>query len=119
MNYCYLRTLNPRIAIMKKISVLVAIILAALAAGCTATAPQHQPMRGVVLDVVDLRTAAGRNLQSSFHGTEKCLNRIDTYAAYGLKNFTSFAVYMDSSYFRSFPQTDHLKEYSQKISSVQ
>lgn len=43
---------------------------------------------------------------------------IDTYSSYGLKNFTSFAVYMDSSYFRRFPQTGHLKEYSHKIRSV-
>lgn len=36
---------------------------------------------------------------------------IDTYRSYGLNNFTSFAVYMDSSYFSRFPQTDCLKEY--------
>lgn len=37
---------------------------------------------------------------------------IDTYKQYGLKNFTSFGVYMDSAYFNKYPETYFLKEYS-------
>jgi hypothetical protein len=39
---------------------------------------------------------------------------IETYRQYGLKNFTSFGVYMDSEYFSNYPEIDFLKEYSSK-----
>ena len=42
---------------------------------------------------------------------------VDTYAGYGLRNVTSFAVYMDSTYFNRFPDTSCLNEYTSKLSS--
>ena len=36
---------------------------------------------------------------------------ISTYASYGIRNVTSFAVYMDDAYFARFPSTAALKEY--------
>ena len=41
---------------------------------------------------------------------------VDTYAGYGIRNVTSFAVYMDSTYFNRFPDTSCLKEYADKLS---
>lgn len=41
---------------------------------------------------------------------------VDTYAEYGIRNVTSFAVYMDSTYFKRFPDTNYLKEYTDKLS---
>ena len=41
---------------------------------------------------------------------------VDTYAEYGIRNVTSFAVYMDSTYFKRFPDTSYLKEYTDKLS---
>ncbi len=34
-----------------------------------------------------------------------CASDIATYASYGLHNISSFAVYMDSSYFSRYPTT--------------
>lgn len=36
---------------------------------------------------------------------------LETYAGYGIRNVTSFAVYMDSTYFRSFPEQQCLADY--------
>ena len=36
---------------------------------------------------------------------------LETYAGYGIHNVTSFAVYMDSTYFRSFPEQQCLADY--------
>ena len=43
---------------------------------------------------------------------------VDTYAGYGVRNVTSFAVYMDSTYFRKYPDTSCLKEYADILSDV-
>ena len=40
------------------------------------------------------------------------LSDIDTYAKLGIRNVTSFAVYMDSEYFKSYPDCSYLKEYA-------
>lgn len=40
---------------------------------------------------------------------------VDTYAAMGIRNVTTFAVYMDSTYFATYPRTDYLKEYGAAI----
>ena len=42
---------------------------------------------------------------------EVFLDDINTYAGYGIRNFTSFAVYMDSTYFKAYPDKRLLKEY--------
>lgn len=42
---------------------------------------------------------------------------IDTYAGYGIRNVTSFAVYMDSTYFRKYPDTGCLQEYIDGLSA--
>lgn len=39
------------------------------------------------------------------------LSDIDTYARLGIRNITSFAVYMDSDYFDAYPDTAPLREY--------
>ena len=36
---------------------------------------------------------------------------LDTYASYGIRDITSFAVYMDSTYFKAYPDKRLLKEY--------
>ena len=36
---------------------------------------------------------------------------INVYARMGIRNVTSFAVYMDSAYFKAYPSTNELKEY--------
>ena len=40
------------------------------------------------------------------------LSDIDTYAKLGIRNVTSFAVYMDSDYFEAYPEAEYLKEYA-------
>lgn len=40
------------------------------------------------------------------------LSDIDTYAKLGIRNVTSFAVYMDSEYFKAYPDYSYLKEYA-------
>lgn len=40
---------------------------------------------------------------------------LHTYDSYGLKNFTSFAVYMDSTYFSKYPAMQYLKEYGEGL----
>ena len=40
------------------------------------------------------------------------LSDIDTYAKLGIRNITSFAVYMDSDYFEAYPEAEYLKEYA-------
>ena len=42
---------------------------------------------------------------------------VKTYKGYGLRNVTSFAVYMDSTYFRKYPDTSCLKEYADILSA--
>lgn len=44
---------------------------------------------------------------------------VETYAGYGLRNVTSFAVYMDSEYFSKYPDTSCLKEYADILSAVE
>ncbi|MBQ4286686.1 MAG: DUF4838 domain-containing protein [Bacteroidales bacterium] len=39
------------------------------------------------------------------------LDDLGTYAEYGIRNVTSFAVYMDSTYFKAYPDKRLLKEY--------
>lgn len=46
-----------------------------------------------------------------------CASDLATYASYGIKNVTSFAVYMDSSYFARFPSTVPIEEYGQMLAS--
>ena len=40
---------------------------------------------------------------------------LDTYARLGIRNITSFAVYMDSAYFQAYPATTCLKEYGDAL----
>ena len=40
-----------------------------------------------------------------------CRSDLATYASYGLRNVTSFAVYMDAEYFNRFPSTAPVEEY--------
>lgn len=42
---------------------------------------------------------------------------IKTYSQLGLKNITTFGVYMDKDYFKRYPNTAYLKEYGQFMSS--
>ena len=39
-----------------------------------------------------------------------------TYAGYGIRNVTSFAVYMDSAYFSAFPEQQCLSDYGTMLS---
>ncbi|MBR4755465.1 MAG: DUF4838 domain-containing protein [Bacteroidales bacterium] len=48
---------------------------------------------------------------------EVFVSDLATYSGYGIRNITSFAVYMDSTYFRSFPDQSCLGEYG-SISAV-
>jgi hypothetical protein len=41
-----------------------------------------------------------------------------TYAKYGLKNVTTFAVYMDSTYFKNYPAQSYLKTYGEGFNKV-
>jgi hypothetical protein len=43
------------------------------------------------------------------------LSDINTYAELGIKNVTSFGVYMDSAYFDAYPDTTPLKEYGEGL----
>ena len=43
------------------------------------------------------------------------LSDINTYAELGIKNVTSFGVYMDSAYFEAYPDTTPLKEYGEGL----
>lgn len=45
------------------------------------------------------------------------LSDIDTYAKYGIKNITSFGVYMDSTYFSNFKDDSFLQEYGEGLKS--
>ena len=49
---------------------------------------------------------------------EICRSDVQTYAGYGIRNVTSFAVYMDSTYFRKYPDTGCLKEYAEILSEI-
>ena len=40
-----------------------------------------------------------------------------TYARYGIRNVTSFAVYMDADYFHRFPSTEPVEEYGSLLRS--
>ena len=42
---------------------------------------------------------------------------IETYASMGLRNITTFAVYMDSTYFSAYPNAYYLKEYGDALAS--
>ena len=42
---------------------------------------------------------------------------IDTYAKLGIRNVTTFAVYMDSAYFAAYPDPVYLKEYGEGLGS--
>lgn len=44
-----------------------------------------------------------------------CSSDLATYASYGIKNVTSFAVYMDAGYFECFPSTLPIEEYGQML----
>ena len=53
-----------------------------------------------------------------WHG-DVCASDLATYASYGIKNVTSFAVYMDSDYFERFPSTIRaIEEYGQMLGSL-
>ena len=45
------------------------------------------------------------------------LSDINTYAELGIKNVTSFGVYMDSAYFEAYPDTTPLKEYGEGLNN--
>lgn len=44
-----------------------------------------------------------------------CRSDLATYASYGLRNVTSFAVYMDAEYFSRFPSTAPVEEYGRLL----
>lgn len=46
-----------------------------------------------------------------------CRSDLATYARYGLRNVTSFAVYMDADYFRRFPSAAPVAEYGRLLHS--
>lgn len=46
------------------------------------------------------------------------LSDVKTYASLGIKNFTSFAVYMDSVYWTTYPDTAPLKEYGEGLDEI-
>ena len=48
---------------------------------------------------------------------EVCLSDLDTYASYGLRHVTSFAVYMDAEYFERFPSLEPVEEYGSLLQS--
>ena len=48
---------------------------------------------------------------------EVCRSDLETYARYGIRNVTSFAVYMDAEYFRRFPSTAPVEEYGALLRS--
>ena len=48
---------------------------------------------------------------------EVCSSDLATYARYGLRNVTSFAVYMDAEYFQRFPSTAPIEEYGSLLRS--
>ena len=48
---------------------------------------------------------------------EVCRSDLATYARYGIRNVTSFAVYMDAEYFRRFPSTAPVEEYGSMLRS--
>ena len=43
------------------------------------------------------------------------LSDVDTYASLGIQNVTSFAVYMDSTYWATYPDTTPLREYGEGL----
>ena len=46
-----------------------------------------------------------------------CASDLATYAGYGLRNVTSFAVFMDAGYFERFPSTAPIEEYGRMLES--
>ncbi len=42
---------------------------------------------------------------------------IDMYGKLGIRNVTSFAVYMDSAYFKNYPGTDDIREYGEVLNT--
>lgn len=51
-----------------------------------------------------------------WHG-EVFKSDIDTYAKLGIRNITSFAVYMDADYFKEYPDKSCLKEYGEGLNT--
>ena len=49
---------------------------------------------------------------------EVCRSDLNTYAGYGLRNVTSFAVYMDADYFERFPSQKPVEEYGALLSTI-
>ena len=49
--------------------------------------------------------------------SDVCRSDLATYARYGIRNVTSFAVYMDASYFERFPSTEPVEEYGSLLRS--
>lgn len=49
--------------------------------------------------------------------SDVCRSDLATYARYGIRNVTSFAVYMDADYFERFPSTEPVEEYGSLLRS--
>ena len=49
--------------------------------------------------------------------SDVCRSDLATYARYGIRNVTSFAVYMDADYFHRFPSTEPVEEYGSLLRS--
>ena len=46
------------------------------------------------------------------------LSDVQTYASLGIRNVTSFAVYMDSAYWAAYPDTTPLREYGEGLAKM-
>lgn len=72
----------------------------------------------VVLDYwLDVSMASGWKkpaVELPWHG-DVFRQDLQTYASLGLRNITTFAVYMDSAYFQAYPHPTYLKEYGDAL----
>ena len=60
-------------------------------------------------------SGVGTAVLAKVKGYDVFLSDINTYAELGIKNVTSFGVYMDSAYFEAYPDTTPLKEYGEGL----